>query len=130
MDATAPTNTRMRTATVLVGVALTALAVSAVLFLVPVKNPGVQQCGPPAVFLLQATSDRPLVDNEGSLINGWDADEDADRIRSAQDNRCSARVADRAVPAGILLVVFWVVTVVAVVIGWTGRRSLRRSLES
>ncbi|HET8931069.1 MAG TPA: hypothetical protein VFN21_10470 [Acidimicrobiales bacterium] len=114
----------MRVATVLMVPALLALVGSAVLFLVPVTNPGVQQCGPPAWFLLQAGTNASLVTDEGKPLHGWD---DA-RLRQAQDDRCSAQVADRAVPAGILLVTFWVLALVAVVLGWTGRRALRKHL--
>ncbi len=120
-------NARTTTATVLAGVALGALVASALLFLLPVSNPGVQNCGAPAGFLLRATSDRPLVDGDGNLINGWDADEDRDRIERAQDGRCSRRVARRAVPAGGFLSAFWVLTPAAVLVGWSGRRALRRT---
>lgn len=122
-----PTNARVRTATILSGIALATLAASALLFLLPVTNPGVQSCGAPAVFLLGATSDRPLVDSDGNLINGWDAEADRDRIQAAQDDPCSSRVARRAVPAGVLLAGFWVLTPTAVIIGWSGRRALRRA---
>lgn len=121
---TAPSaNRRTRTATVLSVPALAALAVSAVLFLVPVTNPDVQDCGSPAVFLLRATSDRPLVEQDGTAINGWTKT----RIQKAYDNRCSSRVADRAVPAGVALIVFWILGLVAAAIAWSGRRALRRA---
>lgn len=116
-------NRRMRTATVLTIPALLALAASAALFLVPVANPGVQDCGSPAWFLLQARADRPLVTDEGGPLHGWGQA----RLRQAHQDRCSAQVATRAVPAGALLVVFWVLALVAVVIGWNGRRGLRRT---
>lgn len=119
-------NVRMRTATVLVGIALGALVLSALLFTVPVSNPQVQDCGAPAEFLLRATSDRPLVDADGELINGWDAETDHDRIAQAQKDPCSKRVARRAVPAGGFLVLFWVLTPAALILGWSGRRALRR----
>ena len=111
----------MRTATVLTIHALVALASSVVLFAVPVTNPGVQDCGSPGWFLLQATADRPLVTDDGAALHGWDQA----RLRQAHQDRCSAQVAARAVPAGVLLVVFWVLALVAVVIGWNGRRGLR-----
>lgn len=126
-DATAETarpNRRMRVATVLMALASVALAVSAVLFLVPVSNPGVQNCGAPAWFLLTAETDRPLVDSEGQAVNGWNEQ----RLRRAHEERCSVRVADRAVPAGALLGGFWIVGLGALIVGWTGRRSLRRSV--
>jgi len=121
-DARLESNRRMRAATVLTIPALLAVAASAALFLLPVTNPGVQDCGSPAWFLLQAHTDRPLVTDEGSPLHGWDKA----RLRQAHDDRCSAQVADRAVPAGVLLLVFWVLALVAIVVGWTGRRSLRR----
>ncbi len=111
----------MRAATVLTVPALLALAASAALFLVPVTNPGVQDCGSPGWFLLQARADRPLVTDGGSPLHGWDQA----RLRQAHHDRCSAQVSARAVPAGVLLVVFWVLALVAVVIGWSGRRGLR-----
>ncbi len=119
--ATVRPNRRMRTATVLTIPALLALAASAVLFVVPVTNPGVQDCGSPGWFLLRAQADRPLVTDEGEPLHGWDQA----RLRQAHHDRCSAQVAARAVPAGVLLVVFWVLALVAVVIGWNGRRGLR-----
>ncbi len=113
---------RLRITSALMVVALVALAASTVLFTLPVTNPGVQSCGSPAWFLLQAESDAPLVDPDGQPLNGWDTE----RIQEADDNRCSVLVAQRAVPAGVLLVVFWALTGTAVVLGWTTRRGLRR----
>lgn len=117
-------NRRMRAATILMVPALLAFVGSAALFLVPVTNPGVQQCGPPAWFLLQAETNQALVTDDGKPLHGWD---DA-RLRQAHDDRCSVQVADRAVPAGILLVTFWVLALAAVILGWTGRRALRKHL--
>ena len=123
MNAESP-NRRMRATSVVMVFALAALAISAVLFLLPVSNPQVQSCGSPARFLLGAQPDATMVSADGTPIHGWDRKQ----IQHAYDNRCSVRVGRRAVPAGILLVSFWVLVVVAVVLGWNGRRSLRRQL--
>ena len=110
-----------KAATVLAWLALPLLAASAVLFTLPVDSPGVQQCGSPAVFLLKATSDKPLFDTNGKPLNGWNAKE----LKRAYERRCSKQVARRAVPAGIALVAFWVVALVAALLGWATRRALR-----
>jgi hypothetical protein len=110
-----------RASTVLAWLALPLLVASAVLFLLPVSSPGVQQCGSPAVFLLKATSDKPLVDTSGKPLNGWNTKE----LRQAYRHRCSVLVARRAVPAGGLLVGFWVVAIAATLLSWATRRSLR-----
>src|SRR5690554_4978157 len=65
---------RLRITSALMVVALVALAASTVLFTLPVTNPGVQSCGSPAWFLLQAESDAPLVDPDGQPLNGWDTE--------------------------------------------------------
>jgi hypothetical protein len=119
-----PTNRRMRAATVLMVPALVAFVGSAALFLIPVTNPGVQHCGTPAGFLLQAQTDHALVAEDGKPLHGWDTA----RLRQAQDDRCSVQVADRAVPAAVLLVAFWVLALAAIILGWTGRRALRKQL--
>ena len=106
---------------VLAWLALPLLVASAVLFLLPVESPGVQRCGSPAVFLLKATADKPLVDTNGKPLNGWNTKE----LRHAYSNRCSKQVARRAVPAGGLLVGFWFVALAAALLGWATRRSLR-----
>ncbi len=115
-------NRRMRAATPIAAVALVALAASAILFTLPVTNPGVQRCGAPAMFLLKATSNKPLVDAEGKPINGWNTAQ----LRRADSHRCSKQVADRAVPAGMLLAGFWLLALVSVGLVLAGRWSLRR----
>lgn len=110
-----------KAATVSAWLALPLLVASALLFTLPVDSPGVQQCGSPAVFLLKATSDKPLFDTNGKPLNGWNTKE----LKRANDRRCSKQVARRAVPAGALLVGFWVVALVAALLGWATRRSLR-----
>ncbi|MBS1847919.1 MAG: hypothetical protein JST73_06530 [Actinobacteria bacterium] len=126
-DETAPrpvmSNRRTRTAGIVMIVGLVVLAVSALLFLLPVVNPGVQDCGSPAVFLLHAKGDRPLVDSGGDPINGWGKA----RLARADAHRCSRQVARRAIPAGGLLVGFWVLVPVAAMIGWSGRRAFRKT---
>jgi hypothetical protein len=110
-----------KASTVLAWLALPLLVASAVLFLLPVSSPGVQHCGSPAVFLLKATSDKPLFDTSGKPLNGWNTKE----LHRAHDHRCSVLVSHRAVPAGALLVAFWVVALAATLLSWATRRSLR-----
>lgn len=118
----APTGAGLgKAATVLAWLALPLLVGSALLFTLPVDSPGVQQCGSPAVFLLKATSDKPLFDTSGKPLHGWNTME----LKRAYGHRCSRQVARRAVPAGGLLVAFWVVALVAVLLSWATRRSLR-----
>lgn len=110
-----------KAATVLAWCALPLLLSSALLFTIPVQNPGVQHCGSPAVFLLKATSDRPLIDDDGKPVNGWDRAQ----LRAADAQRCSKVVARRAVPAGGLLIAFWVVAFWSVLLGWAAGRTRR-----
>lgn len=118
-------NGRTRAASTLMVAALVSLGVSAVLFAVPVSSPGVQQCGSPAWFLLRAQSDRALVGSDGEPINGWTQAQ----VRKAYAQRCSVQVARRAVPAAIALAAFWVLVVIALILGWSGRRALGRKLQ-
>ncbi len=120
-----PSNFRTKVSTPLGWLALAVIVASAVLFTLPVANPGVQDCGAPAWFLLQAKVDRPLVTTNGKPINGWGKA----RLEKANAQRCSVRVSQRAVPAGILLAVFWVLALAALILTWSGRRSLRRRLR-
>jgi hypothetical protein len=109
-------------ARVLAWAALPLLVASVALFLLPVTNPQVQHCGSPAVFLLRATADKSLINDDGTALHGWTQAQ----LDASWKHRCSVRVAARAVPAGGLLVAFWAVAGGALVTGWIGRRRLRR----
>lgn len=125
MDTEAPPSTpptKVRIATVLAWTALVLLAASAILFTLPVSNPGVQKCGSPGWFLLRATSNAPLFTTEGKPIHGWTEAQ----LRHADTHRCSTQVANRAVPAGLLLAAFWLVALAALILYLIGRRQLRR----
>jgi hypothetical protein len=115
-----------RVATILAWVSLPLLAASALLFLLPVSNPGVEDCGSPIVSLLQAQPDRPLIDADGTAINGWGPK----RLEQAQEQSCEHRVAQRAVPAGILLVSFWLVAGVALLLHWVDRAKQRARIRA
>lgn len=115
-----------RVATILAWVSLPLLAASALLFLLPVSNPGVEHCGSPIVSLLQAQPDRPLINADGTAINGWGPK----RLEQAQAQSCEHRVAQRAVPAGILLVSFWVVAGVALLLHWVERTRQRARIRA
>ena len=110
-----------KVSTILAWLALPLVVASTVLFLLPVDRRGVQQCGSPTVFLLKATADKPLVDTSGKPLNGWSTSE----LKHAYERRCSVLVSRRAVPAGGLLVGFWIVAVIAALLAWATRRSLR-----
>lgn len=117
---------RLRVATILAWLALPVLAASALLFVLPVDNPGVQNCGSPVVYLLKAKPDRPLVNNDGTPINGWSTA----RLKAADAHRCAVTVPRRAVPAAILLLAFWVIAAVALIIRWVDRATLRACARS
>lgn len=127
LPSTAPRvhNRRTRAASILMVAALVCLGVSAVLFAVPVSSPGVQQCGSPAWFLLRAQSNRALLDSNGEPINDWTQAQ----VRKAYTQRCSVQVARRAIPAAMLLAAFWLLVVIALILGWSGRRALGRKLQ-
>lgn len=120
----APRNRRMRAAGVVMALSLVALAASAILFSLPVANAGVQDCGAPVTYLLGAKSNAPLVYSDGTAINGWTNA----RLKKAYESRCSVLVGRRAIPAGLLLSGFWVLALGGVILGWTGRRAVRKKL--
>lgn len=108
--------------TVLAVIAPVSFVVALAYGLVPVANPGVQQCGPPVVTMLWATPDAPLYTDDGDPIHGWT---DA-QIHRAYERRCSVRAAERMVPAGIAFGAFLVLGTTAFVLSWADRRSSRR----
>jgi hypothetical protein len=88
--------------------------VAALLLVIPVEVPEVQDCGTPLGYLLEAPVD-VVVSEDGRFLDG-DGEVvtiDADAAREARENPCRERVAALAVPAGILLVLAFVVGVVS-----------------
>lgn len=95
---------------VLAGLALAGFAVAIVLLAIPVQVPGVQQCGAPGAYLVDGRLD--VVPDANDQILGPEGDPitlDAEDAQSARDHPCRERVADRAVPAGILILTSTVV---------------------
>ena len=86
------------------GLALLGYLVAAVVVAVPVETPGVQDCGSPGAYLLAGRLDR--IPDESNRILGPD-DEiitlDDDVAATARATPCRERVADRAVPALLLV---------------------------
>ncbi len=129
LSATPPAATpsrRLRIATILAWLALPLLAASALLFFLPVKSPGVQNCGSPVVYLLKAKPDRSLINDDGTAINGWSTA----RLKVAQKQRCAVIVPRRAIPAAILLLAFWLIAAAALLLRWVDRASLRARARS
>lgn len=94
-----------RIAVVIAGLSLLAYLAAAVLLAVPVTTPGVQDCGAPGAYLLAGRLDR-IPDAEGRILGADDeiVTLDADVAAEARARPCRERVADRAVPAALLLV--------------------------
>jgi hypothetical protein len=96
------------------------IVVGIVLVAIPVRNPGVQHCGTPFSFLVSGQVNR-IPDATGRVLVD-------DRVvtlspaarRRAFDSPCSERVARRAIPAGVLVVVGSVMGLTAVAIGIVG----------
>ncbi|MBV9950613.1 MAG: hypothetical protein JO291_01580 [Acidimicrobiia bacterium] len=113
-------------------IAVVLITVGAVIVLVPVRNPGVQQCGAPLTFLVSGQLDR-LPDATGRVLidNRVVTLSPAARHR-AVDSPCSERVERRAIPAGVLVVLGSVMGLTAVAIGTVGawrRASARITAE-
>ena len=122
LDEPGLTRPRMLTvSTVLAWTAPMLFVVAALFATLPVDNPGVQKCDMPILSVLRATPDAPLFTEAGEPLNGWNQ---AQRT-VAYKHRCSVRVADRMVPAGIAFTLFLVTGTSAVLLSWTARRSMR-----
>jgi len=103
-----------RVATVLAGLALLAHLVAALLLVVPVETPEVQDCGAPGAYLLTGRLDH--IPDEDGRIRGPDGEVitlDDDVAAEARATPCRERVADRGVPAAILVVAATLLGVVA-----------------
>ncbi len=85
-------------------VALICFALALVLLALPVETPGVQRCGTPAAYLLEGRLD-VIPDAEDRILgpDGEPVTLDAETAQTARDQPCRDRVADRAVPAGGLV---------------------------
>jgi hypothetical protein len=103
-----------RVAIVAAALSLLAYLVAAIVLAIPVETPEVQDCGAPGAYLLAGRVDR--IPDEENRILGPDGEVvtlDADVAAEARATPCRDRVAERAVPATILLVIATVVGVVA-----------------
>jgi hypothetical protein len=90
---------------VLAWTAVGAIALGVVIALVPVRTPGVQDCGPPIDFLVGGDFDR-LPDASGRIErDGRVVKLDPAARARATEHPCSERVERRAIPAGSLVVV-------------------------
>lgn len=109
-----------RVARGLAAASIAAYLVAAVLFTLPVETPGVQDCGAPAAYLVDGRVDT-IPDPEGRVrVEDADAPDgfevvtlDPEVAETAREEPCQERVASRAVPAGILVVVATVVGLAA-----------------
>lgn len=122
-----------RIAVVLAGLSVLAYLVAGVLLVLPVSVPEVQSCGAPGAYLLGGRvdvvpdgEDRILRDDEVVTLDPVVAD-------AARARPCRERVADRAVPAAILLTAATVVGLVAfalelIVVRPRQRRAVRAAL--
>lgn len=85
-------------------VALLVIAVGVAVAFVPVRNGDVQACGTPGAFLIEGRSD--VYPDAGGRVrdgDGVDVQLSPSAVQAAVDRPCSQRVADRMVPAGVLL---------------------------
>ncbi len=132
---TPPPGLAGRIAVVVAGVALLGYLVAGIVLAVPVRTPQVQDCGAPAAYLLDGRVDR-LPDDEDRILgpDGEVVTLDEDVAAAARSTPCRDRVADRAVPAAILIVAATVVGVVAfalelLLVRPRQRREIRASLD-
>jgi hypothetical protein len=113
-------------------IAVVLITLGIVIVLIPVRNPGVQQCGAPLTYLMSGQVDR-IPDASGRvLIDGRIVTLSSAAHKRAVESPCSQRVERRAIPASILVVVGSVMGLVAVTIGIVGawrRASARVAAE-
>ena len=107
---------------VFAAIALALILIGAVVLSIPVENPKVQDCGAPVVFVLSGRPD-VLVDPDNPPDGLTKAEAEA-----ANDQRCQARVAERAVPGGILVAAGLLIGLVAAVVEWLARIARRRDM--
>ncbi len=91
--------------------------VAALLLVIPVDVPEVQDCGTPLSYLLEGpvdvipTEDGRFLDEQGEVVTL-----DADVARDARDRPCRERIAMLAVPAAVLVAVATLVGMTAFVV--------------
>jgi hypothetical protein len=91
--------------------------VAALLLVIPVEVPEVEDCGTPLTYLLEGpvdvipTEDGRFLDQQGEVVTL-----DADATREARSRPCRERVADLAVPAALLIALATLVGFVAFVV--------------
>ena len=91
--------------------------VAALLLVIPVEVPEVQDCGTPLSYLLEGpvdvipTEDGRFLDEQGEVVTL-----DADAAREARDRPCRERIAMLAVPAAVLIAVATLVGMTAFVV--------------
>lgn len=111
----------IRASTVLAWLAVAAFVAGTVLLLVPVQNRHrghlLQDCGSPAAFLKDGRS--------SAVVDPSDPPPFVARrdVASVNAHECSQLVAERAVPAAILVASTLVVGLVALVLSWIGHRA-------
>ncbi|MGI8940057.1 MAG: hypothetical protein ACR2JF_17945 [Iamia sp.] len=102
-------------------------AVAAVLLALPVRTPDVQDCGAPAAYLYDGRVD--VIPDVNDQILGPDDQPltlDPGTAEVAREEPCQARVADRAVPALVLVLVGTVVGLAAFALEILAVRPRRR----
>lgn len=133
---TPPPSLLGRIATVVAALALLGYLVAAVLLTLPVETPQVQDCGAPGAYLLAGRLDR-IPDEEGRILGPDDevVTLDADVAAAARANPCRERVAERAVPAALLVGAATIVGALAFVLELAvvrprQRRAIRAGLDA
>lgn len=95
-----------RVSVALAWASLACFVVALVLLVIPVSTPEVQDCGAPGAYLAQGRLD--VIPDANDQILGPDGEVvtlDGPVADAARDEPCQQRVAGRAVPAGVLLLV-------------------------
>lgn len=108
------------TTPVFAALALALIVAGAIVLSIPVENPKVQDCGAPVVFVLTGRPD-VFVDPTNPPKGMTEAQAEA-----ANADRCQSRVADRAVPGGILVAAGLVIGLLAAIVEWLARIARRR----
>jgi hypothetical protein len=99
-----PRGWRATATLVVASLCLAAFAAAAVLMAIPVRTPGVQDCGTPFTYLVSGRVDAvPNAEDEIVGPDGNVIELDPDVAAEARETSCRERVASRAVPAGILV---------------------------
>ena len=116
---------------VLAWTAVVLIALGVVIAVIPVRTPGVQDCGMPIDFLVGGDFDR-LPDASGRIErDGQVVKLDPATRERATEHPCSERVEHRAIPAGTLVVVGSVMGLTAMTLAMVRawRRATSRALD-